>query len=117
MIPWWNAQDGSLYGAIGGSALGVFAGTLGAFAGYLAPRGKAKRLVYSLFLLIIAAGIGALGVGVFALATGQPGYVWYPLLLAGGIAVLVMAPVLPAVRARYLQAELRRLDAEALRRG
>ena len=65
----------------------------------------------------LVGGIGALGVGLYALATGQPYHVWYPFALMGFILAVVLGSLLPVVRRRYAQAEQRRIDAEALRRG
>ena len=117
MSPWWNAYDGNLIGGYGGAAIGVLGGCLGAAAGFLAPRGKARTFVFAAFALMIAIGAACLVVGLFALSSGQPRHVWYPLVLIGGIVSIVVPIQIPALRARYRQAELRRLEAEELRRA
>ena len=117
MTPWWSAYTGNLIGAIGGSAIGVLGGTLGTLAGVLAPRGKGRRPVIASFVTFNALGLVLLGTGLFALLSGQPYHVWYPLVLCGGILSLVLSTLLPGLRARYRQAEARRLDAESLRRS
>jgi hypothetical protein len=43
--------------------------------------------------------------------------VWYPLLLLGGITMLVFPFQVPMLRNHYRHAELRRLEAEELRRA
>ena len=117
MTPWWTAYEGNLFGAIGGSVIGVVGGTLGAVAGVLAPRGKGRRPVLATFAALITAGVALLCVGLVAVLRGQPYHVWYPLVLIGGIVTVVLTCTLPGVRARYRQAEARRLDAESLRRS
>ena len=48
---------------------------------------------------------------------GQPYHVMFPLLLIGIVLTFVMGPLLPVMRRAYLQADQRRLEAEAIRRG
>ena len=117
MTPWWNAHDGNLIGAIGGSAIGVLGGILGTAAGILAPRGRAKGVILASFVVVTVAGALTLCAGIVAWSTGQPRHVWYPLVLIGGIVVLVLPLQMPALRSRYRQAEMRRLEAEELRRA
>jgi MFS family permease len=117
MSPWWNAYDGNMIGAIGGSAVGILGGCLGVAAGYFAPRGKVKSIIFGGFAVMIAFGAVTLAAGLLAITTSQPRYVWYPLMLIGGIISLVFPMQLPALRTRYRQAELRRLEAEELRRA
>ena len=116
MTPWWNAQDGNLIGAYGGASIGVLAGIIGTLAGSLAPRGKAKSLVFTAFLSLLFIGVCSLVAGLVALAIRQPWHVWYPLTLLGGIITIVVPIQIPNLRARYSQAEQRKLQAEELRR-
>src|SRR5215207_680727 len=106
MSPWWNAYDGNLIGGYGGAAVGVLGGCLGAAAGYLAPKGRAKTFILSAFAVMIAVGVLTLIAGVVALSSGQPRHVWYPLVLIGGIVCIVVPIQFPVLRARYRQAEL-----------
>ena len=117
MSAWWTAYQGNLYGGYGGAAIGVLGGCLGAAAGYLAPKGKAKTFVLGAFGMMIAVGALTLIAALFALSSGQPRHVWYPLVLIGGIVCVVVPIQLPALRTAYRQAELRRLEAEELRRA
>ena len=55
MSRWWNAYNGNLIGSIAGAAIGVIGGCLGAAAGYFAPRGKAKTLIFGVWATMIAA--------------------------------------------------------------
>lgn len=117
MIEWWNAHDGNLIGAIGGAALGVLGGCLGAAAGVLAPRGKQRGPVMGSMAVLIIAGVVVLGAGLFALMQKQPYHVWYPLVLGGAIVTTVMLSLVPVINMRYRQAEARRMDAEGIRRS
>jgi hypothetical protein len=48
----------------------------------------------------------------------QPYAVWYPLVLVGGLSSLLIGTLWPTViRTAYRQAEIRRLEAEELRRS
>jgi len=104
--PWF---DPNLYAFIPGTLLGVVGGTLGALAGTLAPRGKARGLVQGAFGAVIAASALMLALAVVALATGQPYGIWYGLGLPGLIGIVVFGALLPVVRARYREAETRRM--------
>lgn len=116
MTEWWTAQEAGMIGAIGGTLAGVLGGTLGPAIGVCAPRGIARRPIMGAMFGTIGLGLALLVAGVTALAMGQPYHVWFPLLLGGGLLGAIFGSLLPVVRARYAQAEARRLDAEMLRR-
>ena len=109
--PWF---DPNRYAWIFGAALGIVGGTLGSLAGTLAPRGKAKPLVMGLFVATIVACALMLVAGVVAFLQGQPYGVWYGLGLPGGIGLLTLGGLLPVLKARYREAEERRLSATDL---
>lgn len=117
MTEWWTTQDAALIGAIGGSLVGVIGGVFGSVVGVCAPRGIARTPVLAAHAALIALGAIALLTGVAALVLGQPYHVFFPVLMGGVVLGAVMGPLYPVVRARYRQAESRRLDAEDLRRG
>src|SRR5262245_3019433 len=117
MSPWWNAHDGNLFGGIGGAVLGVLGGTLGFIAGIFAPRGRGRSAILTAFALFVFFGAVSLVAGIVALFVHQPRHVWYPLVLLGGIIVIVVPVQLPNLLSRYRQAELRKLAAEELRRA
>ncbi|MFH1919407.1 MAG: hypothetical protein ABIP48_05900 [Planctomycetota bacterium] len=104
---WWNDRTGGLIGGIGGSILGC----LGALMGILGGAGRARRFVMALAVCVTMFGVAALGLGIAALGLGQPYAVYYPLLLGGGISTVVFGGLLPVIRQRYQQAELRRMTA------
>jgi len=55
--------------------------------------------------------------GLVALGLGQPYAVYYPLLLFGGILTVVCGGLLPVIRRRYAEIELRRMTAMDLGAG
>ncbi len=116
--PWFEPNTfGALFGAIVGGVGGTFAGLVGALAGVLAPRGKGRRLVLGLMEWFVALGVALLIFGLVALVCGQPFGIWYGPVLSGVLSIAVMGGLIPMVRARYRQAEQRKLDAEGLRRS
>ncbi|MDQ7013239.1 MAG: hypothetical protein Q9O74_05000 [Planctomycetota bacterium] len=117
MNDWWTNQDAGLIGAIGGSAIGVLGGLFGSVVGICAPKGIARGPVLGGQLAMAAFGVALLIAGVVAIVQHQPVHVWLPLVLGGSLLAGLMGGLYPVVRMRYAQAEARRMDAEALRRG
>ena len=116
--PWFDPNTfGTWYGAIGGGLGGSLVGCFGGLAGYLAPRGKGRRFVLTAFVVFLILGVVQLTAGLAALACRQPFGIWYPMLLCGLIMSCVIGPLIPVIRKCYVQAEARRLDAEAIRRS
>ena len=114
--PWFDPNTfGGWFGLIAGGGLGTLGGLLGAAAGTLAPRGKAKGFVLGAWYAMIAIGVVSLSVGIYALAVGQPRAIWYGPVLCGTIITIVMGSLLPLIRLRYREAEQRRIDADGLR--
>jgi MFS family permease len=109
--PWF---DPNRYAWVFGTALGILGGTLGALAGSLAPRGKAKTLVMGLFVAGLVACALMLAASVLALLEEQPYGVWYGLGLPGALGLIVLGGLLPVVQRRYREAEQRRLTANDL---
>jgi uncharacterized membrane protein len=117
MTEWWSEQTSALIGAFAGAGLGVLAGLYGTLAGTLAPRGIGRRPMLAVHIALLTLGVATLILRIAALVVGQPYHVWYPLGLIGLVLVVVLGPLYPVVRARYAQAEYRRLTAEEFRRG
>lgn len=115
--PWFSEESMISLGAFGGAGIGVLGGIIGAVAGTLAPQGKARGLVLSTMLVLGILGVCSLIVGVLAAVLGQPYVVYYPFLLLGLITSTVMLSVRPAVAKRYREAEQRKVEAAAMRRG
>lgn len=104
---WWSDATGGWIGGIGGSLFGL----LGAVMGVLASRGAARRFVMGSMLAGIAIGAILLGIGIFAITAQQPYGVFYPLLLGGGLFLILCGVGLATFRFRYAALELRRMEA------
>lgn len=104
---WWSDRQAGLLGGIAGSVLGC----VGALIGTLGGLGKARPLVMGLMVAMLVTGVVSLLTGVVALSLGQPYAVYYPLLLLGVIATGVTGPLLPTIRRRYAEIELRKMSA------
>ena len=117
MDAWWTDQQAGLIGGIAGSLVGLLGAAIGTVGGICAPRGKCRRLVFGLVGLLLAVGVVSLISGVVALAAHQPYGVYYPLLLIGILATALSPGALLMFRQWYREADLRRLEAEELRRS
>lgn len=116
--PWFDPNTfGAWFGAIAGGGGGTLVGCFGGLIGYLAPRGKGRRFVLSTMAVIVVLGMVVLGIGAFAMVSGQPYGIWYPLVLCGGLFAIIVGCLFPAVRRRFEQAERRRMEAEAIRQS
>lgn len=114
---WWDERSAGLIGGWLGGGVGILGGVFGSLVGYCATRGKARSAVLSVQLAAIGLGLSLMLAALVALMLGQPFHVWFPLGLPGLITALVMAPLYPVVKARYQEAEQRKLAAAELRRG
>lgn len=99
------------FGGLLGGIAGALIGTLGAAIGILTGMGRAYALVDALARLWVGVGVVASGIGLWALASGQPYDVWYPLLLLGVLSVGLGIPALSRIRARFEALELQRMRA------
>lgn len=113
--PWFDNPNA--VGAWLGSSVGVFGGIYGTLAGTLAPRGVARRFIFSLHWLGAILGLAMAVAGIVALSTGQPYAIWYGLGLPGLILMGVLLPLTGVLRQRYREADQRRIDAESFRRA
>jgi hypothetical protein len=102
---WWSDRTGNLAGAIGGGAIGC----LGGLIGWFGARGKARAFVLGSTIVLTVLGVVATVVGLVALTWRQPYAVWYPLLLAGVIIVVICPVMLRRSVHRYREIELRRM--------
>ena len=116
MIPWWSMQTGALFGAIGGSVCGLLGAAIGLVRWKHSARGTCKPLMLTLIGIELGVGIISLGLGIIALTVHQPYAVWYPLVLLGSINTIVAGAIAPSILRDYRQAEIRRLEAENIRR-
>jgi hypothetical protein len=107
---WWGPRTAGLVGGLTGSVLGC----VGAAIGVLASRGKARKFVLGLARALLAFGSIALVLGIVALLRAQPYEVYSPLLLEGVICVTLPAWLIPVLRRRYEELELRKMAARDL---
>ncbi|MGH3116836.1 MAG: hypothetical protein ACRDQ2_06920 [Gaiellales bacterium] len=96
-----------LTGGIGGAVVGC----LGALVGVLTSLGRARRFVMALTTGLIAVGAILFVGGLIAFAARQPYAVFYPLLLIGVLSSAVPLGLLPTIRRRYAEIELRMMRA------
>jgi hypothetical protein len=115
--PWVHDPNmfGTLYGSLVGGVGGTLLGLLGAAAGTCVPRGVGRTWVLGGFAVFFLLGLVQLAGGLLALGSGQPYAVWYPLALCGGGMAFIAGLLYPLVRKGYAAAELRRIDAAAIR--
>ena len=107
VVHWWSTRQAGLVGGIAGSALGC----VGALIGVVGGRGKARRLVIGLMWAMVGCGALLLAGGAAALVCSQPYHVYYPLLLLGGLMGILPLGLLPMMKRRYAQVELRKISA------
>ena len=100
-------------GALGSIAGGLI-GSVGALIGVLTSLGRGRRVVTIAAQLLIAGGAVAFAIGLVVAARGQPYTAYYPLLLTGFLATVIPLSVLPAIRKRYEEIELRAMRARDL---
>jgi hypothetical protein len=104
---WWSDRTAGLVGGIAGSVVGLLGGTLG----LLVSRRRARGFVVGTTVAFGVLGAGLVLAGAVSVAMSQPYAVWYPLLLMGGL-LMILSFVLRAVARRaYTDAELRRMRA------
>jgi hypothetical protein len=103
---WFSDSSAGLVGGLFGGILGC----VGALVGFLSSRGKARGLVLSLSRGTVGIGVVLVLAGAVSFLLGQPPGVWGTFFLVGFIAAAVMGSNLPAIRKRYEEAELRRMQ-------
>jgi len=104
---WWGDGQGGLLGG----GFGILMGLFGAVVGTLGGRGKARRFVLAALKVLFAAGLVCLVVLAVALIDGQPFPVFFPLLIAGLLCTVLPARMIPMMRKRYEDLELRKIAA------
>ena len=108
-----NEGVNKLAGVAGGIA-GALVGCVGAIIGVLTSLGRARRLVIASATVLIALGTLAFIVGIVAFVSSHSSfYAW--LLLFGFLTAVVPLGLLPIIRKRYEDVELRTMRAHDLR--
>lgn len=98
-------------GVLGGVA-GVLVGGVGALIGVFTSLGRARRFVVAAATTLVVVGTLMFAAGVVALTRSQPYAVYYPLLLVGFLSAVVPLGLMPAIRRRYEEVELRAMRAQ-----
>jgi hypothetical protein len=104
---WWGERQAGIIGAVLGASFGL----LGAIVGILGSRRSLHRVALGIMGVAAAAGVAMMAVGGAAMVMSQPRAVWYPLLLGGVIGTAVFGGLIPVVRRRRQQDEMRRMQA------
>ena len=104
---WVGGFTTTWIGVIGGCLIGLWGG----FVGYLVPRGKARGFVIGSANLLVVAGIVVFFAGLYAIGTGQPYGIYYPLLMLGAILVFVVGWLRLGLPRRYEAVELKKMQA------
>jgi hypothetical protein len=108
---WFSNRTGGIIGGLLGTTAGGYGALFGGLCSFLPPRGKGRRLLTGMVIFAVVIGIVSLTVGILALFLGQPFHVWYPFVLCGGLLIIFFPSLFPAIRKRYEQVELRKLQA------
>lgn len=82
--------------------------------GPYAAQGRGRRLVMTIWGVLVAAGVACLAAAVAALWVGQPEHVVRPLAVAGGVVTVVFGALYRTLSRSYQEAELRRIVARDL---
>ena len=112
-MEWFDQQSAGTIGGILGTTIGIYGGLVGCLANYCITRNK-KKLLYTLFITGFSAGVVLALVGLAALLTKQPYHVWYVFLLPGVIVTILFPAMIPVIRNRFTQNELRQMFAKDL---
>jgi hypothetical protein len=104
LLPHWAWLPGTLLGVVGG--------TFGGLAGNLAAKGRSRKAVLAFGATMLGTCAGMLAGGLVLLVMGRPWQFWYPWVLPGLIGSAVFAALIPSLRRRYDEAEMRRLSAK-----
>lgn len=112
---WPDGASRNYLASVAGAG-GAIIGCIGALIGVLASLGRARRFVIGAATLLIV-------LGALSFVAGLAGYAWLPrysvsyplLLLLGFVTSVVPLGLLPAIRKRYEQIELRAMRAHDLR--
>jgi hypothetical protein len=118
MEPWLDPiRFGLWYGGLGGGLLGLSGAVLGAITAMLAPKGKSRGFILSVFTFMKWVGVVNLVIGLYAVYEWQPYGIWYPLVLIGGLFTLLFSLLRPIVCKRYQEVEQQQMNSGILRQA
>ena len=78
-----------IFGGVLGSFWGLYCALMGCVAGVFMPRGKGRKLLSGMLIFATIMGVFQLLAGLAALYNGWPFSYSYPLILVGGILILI----------------------------
>jgi len=110
---WFDPQTAGKIGGLIGTVLGLTGALIGCSCGICVRKGY-RKLVYAIFISAIAVSILLLITGVIALCMKQPYHVWYVFVWSGVIGTAVFGGLLPVMRRRFIQSEMRKMQGEDL---
>jgi hypothetical protein len=94
-----------------GGLAGALLGVMGALIGTLTSMGRARRFVMGATLALVAVGVASFAAGIFTASQSQTLVGSYPFLLVGFLASVLPLGMLPIIRRRYEEVELRTMRA------
>lgn len=97
---------------IPGTLFGVLAGCYGAFAGIMAPKGKARSLVMGIGIFFECASVLMLIAGMVLWIQGFSYATWYGILLPGVIGSAIFSQIFITIPRAYNLAETRKMQAK-----
>ncbi len=109
---WWSRMWAARWSGIIGGAFGSLCGILGALTGWLAARGKGRKIILGAWTVTVCVSAVSLVAGIAALIVKQPYYVYYPLLMLGFIGGVVGGSLIKTVHVTYAWAEMRKMHAK-----
>jgi hypothetical protein len=110
-----DASSVSWLAGMAGGIAGAVVGGVGALIGVLTSLGRARRFVIVAAMSLIALGAVTFIAGLAAYGSLWPGSAFYPLLLLFGfVTSVVPLSLLPVIRKRYEEIELRAMRAHDL---
>lgn len=111
---WFEPHVSGLIGGIIGGSIGVLGGIWGTMAGLFSRKGKYKKLVLSLAIVLIILGVISLCTGIIALIIRQPYHVWYPFALSGFLLTVILLPNYFNIMKTYTRSELNKMSTDDL---
>jgi len=111
MEQWFDHGAAGTIGGVIGSILGLTGALAGCSCGFCVRKGWRKP-IYTIFIFAIATGVALLVTGIVAVFVKQPYHVWYAFLLPGLIGTVVFSSIFPVVRRRFMEAEMRKMQAK-----
>ena len=102
---WWSHRAAGWIGGLGGALFGCLAGLMA----LLASKGRARAFVIGSSKFMLVFGAISLAAAAVALAQRQPYEVWFPLLLLGGLLMLIIPTRMRDFQRNYEQLEMRRI--------